>query len=246
MSKNASQLKIKIFGDGADLGTILTLNQDPMIAGFTTNPTLMRKAGIADYETFAKEVLATVKEKPISFEVFSDEFDEMEKQANVIASWGNNVNVKVPITNTKNQSSVPLIQKLTKRGIKVNVTAITTGAQVSSVVDVLGEGAGGIISVFAGRIADSGRDPLPTMIESLKMTKQHSNVELLWASPRELYNVVQADEIGCHIVTVTSDILKKLPLLGGDLDAVSLDTVKMFYNDAQSAQYSIRSELIEI
>jgi transaldolase len=246
MSKNASQLKIKIFGDGADVGAILALNQDPLISGFTTNPTLMRKAGIADYETFAKELLAAVKEKPISFEVFSDEFDEMEKQANVIASWGNNVNVKVPITNTKNQSSVPLIEKLTKRGIKVNVTAITTGAQVAKVVDILGEGAGGIISVFAGRIADSGRDPLPTMIASLNLAKKHSNVELLWASPRELYNVVQADEIGCHIVTVTSDILKKLPLLGGDLDAVSLDTVKMFYNDAQAAQYSIRSSLIEI
>lgn len=245
MPKSASQLKVKIFGDGADLGAILALNQDPMIAGFTTNPTLMRKAGINDYEIFARDVLASVKDKPISFEVFSDEFGEMEKQARVIASWADNVNVKVPITNTKNQSSVPLIEKLSKNGIKINVTAITTTAQVASVVDALGRGAGGIVSVFAGRIADSGRDPLPIMLDCLELVEDYSNVELLWASPRELFNVIQADDMGCHIITVTNDILKKLPLLGGDLDGVSLDTVKMFYNDATAAGYSIRSSLIE-
>lgn len=242
MSQTAHTLKIKIFGDGADKDTILKLNQDPLIAGFTTNPTLMRKAGVTDYETFAHEVLALVKEKPISFEVFSDHFDEMEKQATVIASWGNNVNVKVTITNTKGESSVPLIKRLSARGIKVNVTAMTTFEQVESVAEALANGAGGIVSVFAGRIADSGVDPVPVMSKCVDLLKSHPNVQVLWASPRELYNIVQADQIGCDIVTVTNDILKKLPLLGGDLNRVSLDTVKMFFDDAQAAQYSIETE----
>ncbi len=242
MSLTADTLKIKIFGDGADKDTILKLNQDPLIAGFTTNPTLMRKAGVTDYETFAREVLALVKEKPISFEVFSDHFDEMEKQAIEIASWGNNVNVKVTITNTKGESSLPLIKRLSARGIKLNITAMTTFEQVESVAEALTSGAGGIVSVFAGRIADSGRDPMPIMSKCVELLKDHSNVEVLWASPRELYNIVQADQIGCDIVTVTNDILKKLPLLGGDLNRVSLDTVKMFFDDAQAAQYSIETK----
>jgi transaldolase len=241
MSKTDS-LKIKIFGDGADKEAIFKLNQDPIIAGFTTNPTLMRKAEVSDYERFARDVLAVVKDKPISFEVFSDDFDEMEKQAIAIASWGDNVNVKVTITNTKGQSSLPLIEKLSGRGIKLNVTAMTTFEQVEKVVPTLSLGAGGIVSVMAGRIADSGRDPLIIMSKCVGLLKNHPGVELLWASPRELYNIVEADGIGCHIITVTSDILKKLPLLGGDLDDVSLDTVKMFYNDAQAAKFSIATE----
>ncbi|CAN5184771.1 transaldolase [soil metagenome] len=242
MSRTAETLKIKIFGDGADKDTILKLNKDPLIAGFTTNPTLMRKAGVTDYEAFAREVLALVKEKPISFEVFSDQFDEMEKQANVIASWGENVNVKVTITNTKGESSVPLIKRLAAQGIKLNITAMTTFAQVESVGEALANGAGGIVSVFAGRIADSGVDPVPVMTKCVELLKGYKNVDVLWASPRELYNIVQADQIGCDIVTVTNDILKKLPLLGGDLNQVSLDTVKMFFDDAQAAQYSIETE----
>lgn len=234
-------MKVKIFGDGADLQTILSLNANPQIAGFTTNPTLMRKAGVEDYEAFARSVLQVVKDKPISFEVFSDEFDEMEAQAREISSWGANVNVKIPITNTKGMLSIPLIERLSADGIKCNVTAMTLYEQVAAVAPMLSKGCGGIVSVFAGRIADSGRDPVPTMRKCVELLRaSHPNVELIWASPRELYNLVQADEIGCHIITVTADILKKLPLLGGDLGGVSLDTVKMFYNDAQSAGYTIR------
>jgi transaldolase len=235
-------LKLKIFGDGADMQTILNLNADPRIAGFTTNPTLMRKAGVEDYEAFARSVLQAVKDKPISFEVFSDDFDEMEAQARQIASWGANVNVKIPITNTQGLLSIPLIERLSAAGIKLNVTAMTLYEQAAAVAPILGRGAGGMVSVFAGRIADSGRDPMPTMQKCMDMLRAHKNVELIWASPRELYNIVQADSIGCHIITVTADILKKLPLLGGDLGAVSLDTVKMFYNDAQGAGYTIRTK----
>jgi transaldolase len=241
MSKTDS-LKVKIFGDGADKDTIFKLNQDPIIAGFTTNPTLMRKAEVSDYERFARDVLAVVKDKPISFEVFSDDFDAMARQAIAIAGWGDNVNVKVTITNTKGESSLPLIERLSAGGIKLNITAMTTFEQVAKVVPALSGGAGGLVSVLAGRIADSGRDPLPIMSKCVELLKQYPGVELLWASPRELYNIVQADDIGCHIITVTHDILKKLPLLGGDLDHVSLDTVKMFYNDAQAARYSIQTE----
>ncbi|HEY9790297.1 MAG TPA: transaldolase [Candidatus Obscuribacterales bacterium] len=237
-----SSLKVKIFGDGADKQTILNLNADPMIAGFTTNPTLMRKAGVDDYEQFARDVLACVKEKPISFEVFSDDFDEMEQQAREIATWGNNVNVKIPISNTKGESSVPMIERLCAAGIRLNVTAMTLYEQVTTVVPALSRGAGGYVSVFAGRIADSGRDPLPTMKKTMELLADHPNIELIWASPRELYNLVQADSINCHIITVTPDILKKLPLLNGCLRGVSLDTVRMFYNDAQSAGYKIRTK----
>jgi transaldolase len=242
MPKTIQSLKVKIFGDGADKDAIFKLNQDPLIAGFTTNPTLMRRAGISDYERFAREILALVKDKPISFEVFSDDFDEMEKQAIAIASWGDNVNVKVAITDTKGASSLPIIERLSGRGITLNITAMTTFEQVEKVTPALSRGAGGIVSVLAGRIADSGRDPLFIMSKCVDLLKTHPNVELLWASPRELYNIVQADDIGCHIITVTGDILKKLPLLGGDLTEVSLDTVKMFYNDAQAAQYFIETD----
>lgn len=242
VTASRSSLKVKIFGDGADKQTILNLNADPLISGFTTNPTLMRKAGVNDYEQFARDVLSEVTDKPISFEVFSDEFDEMEHQAREIATWGPNVNVKIPITNTKGQSSVPLIERLSSAGIKVNVTAMTLYEQVAMVVPALSLGCGGFVSVFAGRIADSGRDPLPTMQKSMELLSDHPSIELIWASPRELYNLVQADSIGCHIITVTADILKKLPLLNGCLRNVSLDTVRMFYNDAQSAQYKIRTK----
>ena len=235
-----NSLRIKIFGDGADKDAIFRLNADPIIAGFTTNPTLMRRAGVSDYERFAHEVLAEVKNKPISFEVFSDDFDQMEKQAVTIASWGSNVNVKVTITNTKGHSSLPLIERLCNRGIKLNVTAMTTFEQVQKVVPVLSSGAGGMISILAGRIADSGRDPLIVIGKTVDLLKEHRGVQLIWASPRELYNIVQANQIGCDIITVTTDILKKLPMLGGDLDQISLDTVKMFYNDATAAKFSIK------
>ena len=235
-------LRVKIFGDGADKDTMLSLNADSRIAGFTTNPTLMRKAGVADYEVFARDVLSIIKRKPISFEVFSDEFDEMEAQARQIASWGSHVNVKIPITNTQGRLSVPLIEKLTAAGVKLNVTAMTLYEQVTTVAPILGRGAGGFVSVFAGRIADAGQDPLPIMSRCRQFLSNYPNVELIWASPREVYNIVQADSIGCHVITVTADILKKLPLLGGDLKQVSLDTVKMFYNDARAAGFTIRTK----
>ena len=240
MTLTAATLKVKIFGDGADKQTILSLNADPKIAGFTTNPTLMKKAGVEDYEAFARDVLSVVKNKPISFEVFSDEFDEMEAQAREIATWGENVNVKIPITNTKGEKSTALIQRLASAGIKLNVTAMTLYEQVEMVAPILEKGAGGFVSVFAGRIADAGQDPMPTMTKCMSLLKKNPRVQLIWASPREVYNIVQADSIGCHIITVTADILKKLNLIGGDLAGVSLDTVKMFYNDAHSAGYTIR------
>jgi transaldolase len=193
-----------------------------------------------------RSVLQVVKDKPISFEVFSDDFDEMEAQAREIAAWGENVNVKIPITNTEGKLAIPLIERLSAAGIKVNVTAMTLYEQVAAVTPVLSKGCGGLVSVFAGRIADSGRDPLPTMKKTMDLLKSHPNVELIWASPRELYNIVQANDIGCHIITVTADILKKLPLLGGDLGGVSLDTVKMFYNDASAAGYTIRTKTAKV
>ncbi len=240
----ASDLHIKIFADGADKETMLRHYHNPMITGFTTNPTLMRKAGIADYETFAHEILNIISGRPISFEVFSDDFDEMEEQAHIIAGWGNNVYVKIPITNTKGNSSIALIKRLSVNGIKVNVTAMTLYDQVAAAAPALAKGCGGILSVFAGRIADAGQDPVPIMKKCLEFLTDYPNVELLWASPRELYNIVQAEMIGCHIITVTEDILKKLPLLGSKLEQVSLDTVRMFYNDAHAAGYKIQSALI--
>jgi transaldolase len=212
---------------------------NPLISGFTTNPTLMKVAGVSDYESFAKDILTYITDKPISFEVFSDEFDEMEKQGLEIASWSENVNVKIPITNTKAESSVKLIDNLSSQGVSVNVTAMMTVDQVQSVLPALSKGPGSYVSVFAGRIADAGLDPLPIMREVVDLLKDYPNIELIWASPRELYNVIQANDIGCHIITATNNILKKLPTLGKDLDQFSLETVKMFYDDATAAGYSI-------
>ena len=232
-------LKTKVFADGADLSAIKALCANPLIKGFTTNPTLMRKAGIADYEKFGREALELVGDRPISFEVFSDEFDEMEKQARKLASWGSNVYVKVPVTNTKRQPADELVRRLSQSGIKVNVTAIMTLDQVRRLADCLKGGAPSNISIFAGRIADTGIDPVPLMKEALQIVRPHASIEVIWASPRELLNVVQASDIGCHIITVTSDILGKLSLLGKDLGDYSLDTVRMFYADASAAGYRL-------
>ena len=235
----ASQLRVKIFADGADRASILELACNPVIQGFTTNPTLMRKAGIADYEAFGRELASAVPDRPFSFEVLSDDFDEMEAQALNIASWGDNVYVKIPITNTKAESAAPLIQRLAHQGVKVNVTALMTIDQVDEVVPSLKHGPPSCISIFAGRVADAGVDPLPTMRAALDRIGPYPQIELIWASPRELFNVIQANEIGCHIITVTHDLLKKLPLLGKDLHEYSLDTVKMFYNDAKAAAFTL-------
>jgi len=233
------KLKVKLFADGAEKAGMLEMYQNPLISGFTTNPTLMKIAGVSDYKAFAKDILAQIPDKPISFEVFSDEFDEMERQALDIASWGENIYVKIPITNTKGESSVSLVAALSENGVKVNVTAMFTVEQVQSVIPGLSNGPGGYVSVFAGRIADAGFDPLPVMKKVVKILKDYPNVELIWASPRELYNIVQANSIGCHIITATNNILKKLPTLGKDLNQFSLETVKMFYDDATEAGYSI-------
>jgi len=233
------KLKIKIFADGADLAGILEMYANPLIQGFTTNPTLMRKAGVTDYEAFAKALLAKVRDRPVSLEVFADDFAEMERQARKIASWGVNVNVKIPITDTKGASAAPLIERLSKSGVTVNVTAMMTLEQVRAVRGALAPDAPAIVSVFAGRVADTGVDPVPHMTECLHILSDRPNAELLWASPRELLNVFQADAIGCHIITATNDILKKLNLVGKDLDAYSRETVEMFRRDAVSAGYDI-------
>jgi transaldolase len=238
---DASDLRIKIFADGADRVSIARLHANPLIKGFTTNPTLMRKAGVEDYETFARDVLEIVSDRPISFEVFSDDFGEMEEQALQISSWAENVYVKVPVTNTSGEPTANVVGRLADRGVKVNVTALTTPAQVKEVVQWVAGGPPCYVSVFAGRIADSGRDPVPLMTESLEHASAHPNVELIWASPRELLNIVQADSIGCHIITVTDDLLDKIGTLGRDLDEFSLATVKMFYEDGQAAGYSLRT-----
>jgi transaldolase len=233
-------LKTKIFADGAEKAGMLEMYNNPLISGFTTNPTLMKKAGIKDYKEFAQDILKFITDKPISFEIFSDDFDEMEKQSIEIAKWGSNVIVKIPITNTKAESSVNLINKLSSKGIKINATAMMTIDQVISVLPGLSEGPGGYVSIFAGRVADAGVDPVPIMKEIMNLLQNYSNIELIWASPRELFNIVQANQIGCHIITVTNDILKKLPTIGKDLKEFSLDTVKMFYNDASAAGYTIK------
>jgi transaldolase len=233
-------LKVKIFADGADRGGMLDLYRNPLIKGFTTNPTLMRNAGIADYETFARDILKAIPDRPISLEVFSDEFDEMEAQARRIASWGENVYVKIPVTNTAGESSMPLVRSLAKAGVKQNVTAIMTLGQVRDVVSALGMGPSACISVFAGRIADTGRDPVPMMAAAVQMMAVNPKLELIWASPRELLNIFHADQVGCQIITVTHDVLKKLALVGKDLDEYSLDTVKMFRNDAVKAGFQLK------
>jgi transaldolase len=237
--KTLDQLKIKIFADGADLNGILDLYRNSYIAGFTTNPTLMRKSGISDYEQFSRQILEHIKDRPISFEVFSDEFDEMERQARKIASWGQNVYVKIPVTNTRHESSVELVRCLASEGIQLNVTALMTLEQVRTVSRALSNYAPSYISVFAGRIADTGYDPMPLMKEAVEIMSSNENQELIWASPRELLNIFHADKIGCHIITVTHDLLKKLSLVGKDLDEFSLDTVKMFYEDARKAGYRL-------
>jgi transaldolase len=238
---NIADLKVKIFADGADLDGIRAMYANPLIKGFTTNPTLMRKAGIEDYEAFAKSVLKVVPDRPVSFEVFADEPDAMEAQARVIASWGANVNVKIPVTNTKGEFSGELIRRLSGSGIAVNVTAIMTLDQVERVVACLDDTTPAIVSVFAGRIADTGRDPIPVMVESVQLLTRKPKAELIWASPRELLNIFHADATGCHIITVTNDVLNKLSSIGKDLNVFSLETVRMFYEDASNAGYFIRT-----
>lgn len=236
---NLGALKVKIFADGADLKSIAELRKNALIKGFTTNPTLMRKSNVADYRKFALDVINIVNDYPVSFEVFSDEFDVMEKQALQIASWGENVYVKIPITNTRGEDAGPLVGSLTRAGVKVNVTALATTKQVEHIVGFLADDTPSCVSVFAGRVADTGRDPVPIMKESIKILKAKPLAELIWASPRELLNIFQAESIGCHIITVTNDILAKLPIIGKDLSEYSLDTVKMFYRDALQAGFNI-------
>src|SRR5215813_11512118 len=237
--KSVSQLKVKIFGDGADLAGILELHRLPYIKGFTTNPTLMRKAGVADYEEFAAEVLKHIKHLPISFEVFADDEETMEAQAKHISGWAKNVYVKIPVTNTKREPMYRLIRRLSHDGIQVNVTAMMTIGQVREVGKALQGGASANVSVFAGRVADTGRDPVPMMKEAMEILREYPQTELIWASPRELLNIFQADEIGCHIITVTNDILAKLKLVGKDLADYSLDTVQMFFDDGRKAGFTL-------
>jgi transaldolase len=238
--KPLAEWKVKIFADGANRDEILSLHRNPLIKGFTTNPTLMRKAGVANYEDFARNILGEITDRPISLEVFADDFAEMERQAHKISSWGKNVYVKVPVTNTKAEPVLPLIRRLSAAGIKLNVTAMTTFEQVKEVVPALAGGPAAFASVFAGRVADTGIDPVPVMAEIAALLRREApRVELIWSSPREVLNVVQAESIGCHIITATSDILKKLELLGRDLTEYSLDTVKMFYRDAAQAGFEL-------
>ena len=237
--KTVEQLKVKIFADGADKAGMLEMYEKPFVKGLTTNPTLMKKAGITDYRAFCKEILTSIKDKPLSFEVFSDDFSEMERQAMEIASWGENVYVKIPVTNTKQETCYALVKKLAAQKVKLNVTALMTLTQVRDVVASLDPNIPSYVSVFAGRVADTGSDPVPMMAKSVEILKAAPASELIWASPRELLNIFQADEIGCHVITVTNDILKKLALVGYDLDEYSLDTVKMFYKDAVEAGYKL-------
>lgn len=237
--KKIEELKIHIFADGADKSSMLELKKLPFIKGFTTNPTLMHKAGIKNYRSFCKDILTHIKDQPISFEVFSDEFDEMEIQAREISSWGENIYVKIPITNTTKLFSGELIKKLVASQIKVNVTAIMNLHQVASLLPLINPSVPLVVSILAGRIADTGRDPVPMMAEAVRMLKPFPHAELLWASPRELLNIFQAEEIGCHIITVTREIIKKFEFINYDLDEFSLDTVKMFYNDAKEAGFSL-------
>ncbi|MGI2033773.1 transaldolase [Rhizobium panacihumi] len=237
--KKVEDLTVKIFADGADKAGMLEMYEKPFIKGLTTNPTLMKKAGITDYAAFCKDILKSIGDKPLSFEVFSDDFAEMEKQALEIASWGDNVYVKIPVTNTKQETCYALVEKLAARKVKMNVTAIMTLSQVRDVVAALDPDVPSYVSVFAGRIADTGRDPVPLMAAAVEMLKVAPAAELIWASPRELLNIFQADDIGCQVITVTNDILKKLSLVGYDLDSYSLDTVKMFYKDAVDAGFKL-------
>ena len=237
--QSLNELKVKLFADGADKQGILDMYGKSFVKGFTTNPTLMKKSGVKDYRDFAKDILSIIKDRHISFEVFSDDFNDMERQALEIASWGENVYVKIPITNTFNNPSLDLINRLSNMGVKLNVTALMTLRQVQEVVEVLNPEVSSCVSVFAGRIADTGRDPVPLMSEAVDILKPNPKAELIWASPRELLNIFQADQIGCHIITVTNAILNKLTLVGYDLDNYSLDTVKMFRKDAVEAEFEL-------
>lgn len=240
--KRIEQLSVKVFADGADLIGMQELYRKPYIQGFTTNPTLMRKAGVSDYRAFARQVLDAMPDRPISFEVFADNFDDMERQALEIASWGPNVYVKIPVTNTRADPAYDLVQRLSRAGVKLNVTALLTLRQVADVVARLHPDVPSCVSVFAGRISDTGRDPVPLMAAAVELLRHVPAAELIWASPRELLNIFQADAIGCHIITVTPDILKKISLVGRDLNEYSLDTVQMFYRDAVAAGYSLHPE----
>jgi transaldolase len=234
-----SQLKVKIFADSADRASMLALHARPYIRGLTTNPTLMRRAGIGNYRAFAREILAEITAKPVCFEVLADDFEQMERQALEIASWAENVYVKIPVTNTRGATSAALVRRLADRGVKLNVTALMTLAQLREILGALNPATPSYVSVFAGRIADTGIDPLPVMAQAVEMLKVNANVELVWASSRELFNIFQANAIGCHVITVTAEILDKLALIGYDLSEYSLDTVKMFHDDAQSAGFSL-------
>lgn len=236
---NLSELRVRVFADGADRDGILELYSNPLIKGFTTNPTLMRKAGVEDYEWFARDILQAVPDCPFSFEVFADDHKEMERQALKIAAWGENVYVKIPVTDTKGEPTDALRRRLSRGGVKVNVTALMTARQVEAVVDSISGAPAAYVSVFAGRVADSGRDPIPVMREALAALRDFPQIELIWASPREILNIIQAHEIGCDIITVTHDLLQKLPTVGKDLDEFSLDTVKMFHRDAGDAGYAL-------
>lgn len=232
--------KVKIYSDGADKASMLEMNRNPLVAGMTTNPSLMKKAGVKDYRAFCKEILAEINVKPLSFEVFADDFKEMKRQALEISSWGNNVYAKIPITNSEGQSCIPLIQELSHSGVKLNVTAVLTLSQAWEACQALKGGSPSILSVFAGRVADTGRDPMPLMAACLEFCRASDPaIELLWASTREVLNIAQADTVGCHIITVPFDILKKLSLLGKDLTALSLETVRMFKSDAESVGYTL-------
>lgn len=237
--KNINHLKIKIFADGADREGMIEMAGKPFISGLTTNPTLMNKAGVRNYKSFCLDILSVIKDKPISFEVFSDDFAEMERQALEISGWGSNVYVKIPVTNTKREPTRGLIRNLARQGVKLNVTALMTVGQVNDVLQNLDSNVPSYISVFAGRVADTGYDPVPLMQAALELMRINPRAELIWASPRELLNIIQADKIGCHVITVTNDILKKLSLIGTNLEDYSLDTVKMFYNDAQKAGFTL-------
>ena len=239
MSEPASELAIKLFADGADKASMLELYSNRWVKGFTTNPTLMRKAGIRDYAGFARDLLSCITDRPVSLEVFADEFDEIERQARLIASWGQNVNVKIPITNTRGESALGTVRRLSQSGVKLNVTAILTLQQVREAVAALAGGAPSLVSVFCGRIADTGRDPVPMMAAAQETVHQQNGIELVWASTRELFNVVQAESIGCDIITVTPEILSKLNLLGRDLADYSRETVRMFYDDARKSGFAL-------
>jgi transaldolase len=239
MMSPIESLSVKIFADGANREAIVALARNPLIKGFTTNPTLMRQAGVADYEEFAREVLDVVNDRPFSLEVFSDDFDEMAEQARRIAKWGENVYVKIPVTNTHGEASVALIRDLVAEGIKLNVTALMTTRQVRTVADALADAASSFVSVFAGRIADAGVDPIPLMAASVEILSAFPGLELIWASPREVLNILQADAVGCHVITVTHELLGKIGGIGRDLDDFSLATVRMFRDDAVAAGYHI-------